>query len=88
MSGSTLNDFFGISVKGFRDDILGKLQSGGSLSELKGRVIGQMTPEHWPNVASGLGDKVSELFDVDVAHSALRLGCPHGRSGHPPHQTV
>jgi hypothetical protein len=66
MSSTTLNEFFGISVKGFWDDILGKLQSGGSLSDLKGKMIGHMTPEHWPNVASGLGDKVSELFDVDV----------------------
>ena len=78
MSSSTLNDFFGISVKGFWDDILGKLQSGGSLSELKGRVIDQMTPEHWPNVASGLGDKVSELFDVDVGLLLVSAWCKYG----------
>lgn len=66
MSGARLNDFFGISVRGFWDDILAKLQTGGSLSELKGKVIGQLKPGHWPNVVSGLGDKVSELFDVDL----------------------
>ncbi|MGH7929278.1 MAG: hypothetical protein ACREQV_15930 [Candidatus Binatia bacterium] len=66
MSSQTLNEFFGISVKGFWDEILGKLQGVGSLSELKGKVFGQLTPEHWPQVASGIGDKVSELFNVDV----------------------
>jgi hypothetical protein len=66
MPSATLNDFFGITVKGFWDDILGKLQSGGSISELKGKVIDQLKPEHWPNVVSGLGEKVGELFDVDV----------------------
>jgi hypothetical protein len=66
MSSATLNDFFGIGVKGFWDDILGRLQGGGFLSDLKGKVIGQLRPEHWPNVVSGLGEKVGELFDVDV----------------------
>ena len=75
---ATVNDFFGISVKGFWDDILGKLQSGGSLSELKGKVIGQLKPEHWPNVVSGLGDKVGELFDVDVGLLLVSAWCKYG----------
>jgi hypothetical protein len=29
-------------------------------------VIGQLKPENWPSIVSGLGDKVGELFDVDV----------------------
>jgi hypothetical protein len=66
MPGATLNDFFGIPVKGFWDDIIGKLQSSGSLSQLKEKVIGQLKPEHWTNVISGIGDKVGELFDVDL----------------------
>ena len=66
MSSATLNDFFGIPVKGFWDDILGKLQSSGSLSQLKDKVIGQLKPENWPSIVSGLGDKVGELFDMDV----------------------
>jgi hypothetical protein len=78
MSSTTLNEFFGISVKGFWDDILGKLQSGGSLSDLKGKMIGHMTPEHWPNVASGLGDKVSELFDVDVGSLLVSAWSKYG----------
>jgi hypothetical protein len=78
MSSATLNEFFGISVKGFWDDILGKLQSGGSLSDLKGKVISQLTPEHWPNVASGLGDKVGELFDVDVGSLLVSAWSKYG----------
>jgi hypothetical protein len=94
MPSTTVNDFFGISVKGFWDDILGKLQSGGSLSELKGKVIGQLKPEHWPNVVSGLGDKVSELFDVDVGFLLVSAWRKYGElkeyadpKKHPPNET-
>jgi hypothetical protein len=66
MAGTTLNDFFGISVQGFWDDILAKLQSGNSLAELKDKALRQLKPESWPSVVSGLGDKVTELFDIDV----------------------
>jgi hypothetical protein len=66
MSDTTLREFFGISVKGFWDDILAQLQSGGSLSELKNKIIDQAAPAHWPNLVSGLGEQMIELFDVDI----------------------
>jgi len=66
MSNTTLNDFFGISVKGSWDDIAGKLQGSNSLSDLKSRVVSQLAPQHWPNMVKGIGEKAGELFDVDV----------------------
>jgi hypothetical protein len=66
MPNTTLNDFFDISVKGSWDDIADKLQSGDSLTDLKSKVVSQLAPQHWPNLVKGIGDKVGELFDVDI----------------------
>jgi hypothetical protein len=66
VSETTLNEFFGISVKGFWDDILDKLGEAESLAALRTRVIGQLTEDHWPGVLSGMADKAKDLFDIDV----------------------
>jgi hypothetical protein len=66
MPTTTLNDFFGISVTGSWDDIVGKLQNRDSLSDLKSRVVSQFAAEHWPNMVAGIGEKARELFDLDI----------------------
>lgn len=66
MPNTTLNDFLGISVKGSWDDMIDKLKTGDSLSDLKNKVLGHLAPEHWPNMAAGIADKAKELFDVDL----------------------
>ena len=66
VAGTTVNEFFGISVEGFWNDIFKKLQGRESVASLKDKLTDQLTADHWSNIASGIGGKVSELFDVDV----------------------
>ena len=66
MPDSTLNDFFGVSVKGFWDDIFAKLGEAESMESLRTKVFSQLTAKHWPNVISGIADKAKDLFDVDI----------------------
>lgn len=66
MPDSTLNAFFGVSVKGFWDDIFARLGEAEAMAGLREKVFAQLTTKHWPNVVSGLADKAKDLFDVDI----------------------
>jgi hypothetical protein len=62
MSGTTFNDFFGISVNGFWTDVRSTLTTA-----LKESPLTDLSPKHWPAIVSGIADKAGELFDVDLA---------------------
>ena len=71
MPDSTLNEYFGLSVKGSWDDILGELKGGGFLSELKSKAVEIIKPELWPKFAAGIGDDIGELFNVKLGQDLL-----------------
>ena len=58
----TLNDFFGVSVNGFWQDVRPEL-----LSAFREGGLAQLTAAQWPAVLSGIIDKAKDLFDIDFA---------------------
>lgn len=62
MSRVTLNDFFGVSVNGFWQDVRPEL-----LAALRGSGLTRLTAAQWPTIVSGIIDKAKDLFDIDVA---------------------
>ena len=66
MAGFTFIDFFGLSIKGFWDEIFSGENAAAALSQLRRNLAAQVPPAQWPAILATLPGQAKALFDFDL----------------------
>ena len=66
MAGFTFIDFFGLTVKGFWDEVFTGEKAAAALSQLKQDLAAKVPPAQWPAIIASLPGHAKALFDFDL----------------------